>query len=63
MIAADVNGDFHEAAILLARQHHLTRHQGIAEQALQSRELAIDESANSRSDFDVTASEDESHER
>ena len=44
------------------REHDLRRDDGVAEQALEPRELAVDEAANPRGDVDVTAGEDESHE-
>jgi hypothetical protein len=61
VIAAHVQRDFGHVPFLLARERDLRRDDGIAEQAFEPGELAVDQAANPRGDVDVAAGQNESH--
>ena len=61
MIAAHVERDVGHVPFFFARERDLRRDDGVAEQAFEPGELAVDQAANPGCDVDVAAGQNESH--
>src|SRR5262249_51769860 len=60
-LSASVERDIGAMAVFLARQDRLSGHGAVVQQPFEPSEFLVDETANGRGDFDVTAGEFESH--